>query len=94
MRYKKDLGLGFWNCDADVTIEFSYTPGCPSEGPEINILGVEVHSITRSNSVLTREWLDDRGWYDFAKRAIKKELDVLYEPGGSIWWDLREAVWD
>jgi len=95
MKYTKSIGLGFHHFDADVNVTFIYKPGRLPEGPEIEILKIEVFWITtNSGNVLEADWLKDRGWYKFACELVQKEFDAVYEPGGSIWHDLLEVVWE
>lgn len=103
MRKECTLYLNFGDFDAKVLVEYWYTPadpgvryypdgsGCPPTGPDIEVTELVVYSITtRSEQVLTAQWLHDRGWYLMALKAVWDRFDNAFEPESSIWFDLLE----
>ncbi len=77
-------------CEFELEVSFWYTPGDEWDGPEIELGRVQkvLAIVTPSGLVIEQRWLEQRGFYAWAKQYAERELDRRLQPDSRVWWDL------
>jgi hypothetical protein len=78
----------------EVGVDYNYTPSDDLFGPELDILACEVFGlITPSGTVITRDWLKTRGYYDWlAGYTLKLLREKIHDPFSRVTCTLLRDV--
>lgn len=97
-KHRMIVPIGTWEqYGADVTITFEYHPGSDEwdDPADAYVRDIEIHGLIcyiLPATSLAKEWLMDRGHYDFACRVVQKTLDRYIEDDSYNIFDELQAT--